>query len=274
MSKKLIIPLLLAVAPIFFSCGPSKKMKAAQSQIEDLTAKNTQLQKQVTDLQVQVGTLTNQNTSVTNAYASYRTQCEQDRQKLQRVSAALREQYDRMQAIKDKINAALADMQSKGVEVYYDKGYVFVSLASDLLFKSGSAKLDSNGKKALASVADVLNSYPNMKLVVLGNTDSVQYKKGGTGNWNLSTERAVNVVKIFRDDYQVDPARMTAAGKGKYAPVADNGTPEGRAKNRRIDLILNPETWTNFGTVLINKAAGFFPPYPAVIEPCLFTEPA
>ena len=75
---------------------------------------------------------------------------------------------------------------------------------------------------------------------MLGNTDDKMFKKG-SDNWTLSTERANGVVRAFRDTYKIDPLRLTAAGKGKYNPIADNSTEEGRAKNRRTDIILNPD---------------------------------
>jgi chemotaxis protein MotB len=113
-------------------------------------------------------------------------------------------------------------------------------MEESLLYKSGSAKLGDNGKKALGSLASALNDYPNLKVVVLGHTDDKQMKKGGD-NLSLSTERANGVVRTLVQDYKVDPARLTAAGKGKYDPIADNTTEEGRAKNRRTEIVLNPD---------------------------------
>ena len=110
-----------------------------------------------------------------------------------------------------------------------------------LLYKSGSAVLGEEGKKALGNIASALNQYPDLKVVVMGNTDDQKFKNSNTDNLSLSTERANAVVRVLRDSYQVDPVRLTAAGKGKYAPVADNTSPEGRAKNRRTEIILRPD---------------------------------
>ena len=96
------------------------------------------------------------------------------------------------------------------------------------------------GKNALGSLASALNDYPNLKVIVMGHTDDV-HVKGKADNLSLSTERANGVLRILRDSYNVDPTRLTAAGQGKYNPVADNSTEEGRAKNRRTDIILNPD---------------------------------
>jgi chemotaxis protein MotB len=164
----------------------------------------------------------------------------QTKEKLADAHEILEEQYKIMQQIEDKINEALADFKDKGVEVYFRKGLVHVSMEDNLLYKSGSSRLDEKGKKALTNLAVVLNEYPNLKVIVLGNTDDVKFKNG-MDNWTLSTERANGVVRILRDVCKMDPLRLTAAGKGKYNPVADNATEEGRAKNRRTDIILNPD---------------------------------
>jgi chemotaxis protein MotB len=114
-------------------------------------------------------------------------------------------------------------------------------MQDELLFKPASAKLGKNGQDALAVLARVLNENPSLKIYVIGNTDSIKVTRGFTDNWSLSTERANSVVRVLRDQYQVTMDRVVSAGKGKYDPVADNTTAEGRAKNRRTDIILNPD---------------------------------
>ena len=110
-----------------------------------------------------------------------------------------------------------------------------------LLYKSGSAVLGEDGKTALENIAAALNEYPDLKVVVVGHTDDKKFKNSNSDNLSLSTERANSVVRVLRDSYHVDPTRLTAAGKGKYSPVADNTTEEGRAKNRRTEIILRPD---------------------------------
>ena len=86
----------------------------------------------------------------------------------------------------------------------------------------------------------MLNQYPKLEVIVVGNTDTT-HVKGVADNWSLSTERANNVVRILREKYTVDPGRLVAAGRGKFHPIADNSTKEGRAKNRRTEIVLNPD---------------------------------
>jgi chemotaxis protein MotB len=113
-------------------------------------------------------------------------------------------------------------------------------MKDNLLYKSGSAKLSEDGKKALGNLASVLSEMPKLKVIVVGNTDTM-HVKGVADNWSLSTERANGVVRALVKEYGIDPARLTAAGKGKFNPVADNSTEEGRAKNRRTEIVLNPD---------------------------------
>jgi chemotaxis protein MotB len=173
-------------------------------------------------------------------YASYKTKCEANEEKLIALREMLKDEADNLEKVREKIQEAMADFENRGVDIYTKDGLIYVSLAEELLYKSGSAKLGNSGKEALGTLASVLNDYPKLKVIVVGNTDTVRVK-GVADNWSLSTERANGVVRILAKDYSVDPSRLTAAGKGKFNPVADNTSAEGRAKNRRTDIILNPD---------------------------------
>lgn len=247
MKNRIIIPLAALALLILSSCGTGKKLEAAEAQVSQLKSQNADLtntvnslQQQVSDLKSNVASLTSNREAMVKQFNDYKANCEETEAKLSAVREVVDQQYATMQEVEKKIEAALANFESKGVEVYYRNGLVYVRMQDQLLYKSGSSALGKDGKAALASLASVLNDYPKLKVIVVGNTDSVQFRKGG-GNWHLSTERANGVVKTLRDDYSVDPSRLTAAGKSKYDPVADNSTPEGRARNRRTDIILNPD---------------------------------
>lgn len=241
MLQKLILSAAVSGALILSSCGTAKKLDAANAQIQDLQSTNSQLQTANADLQKQVDNLIAANKSVNAEYSKYRTTCEADKQKLQVARAILLDQAETLEQVTKKLEEGLADFNAKGVEVYEKDGYVYVSMEDNLLYKSGSSTLSADGKKALAPLASALADYPNLKVVVVGNTDDQKFKKGTMDNLSLSTERANGVVRTLVTDYNVDPLRLTSAGKGKFNPVADNSTPEGRAKNRRTDIILNPD---------------------------------
>jgi chemotaxis protein MotB len=176
---------------------------------------------------------------MSSEYASYKKQAETNAEKCKQVSATLDEFHKNVEELVKKIEDAETNFNNKGFEVYSKNGVVYVDMQDNLLYKSGSAKLSADGKDALGKLAGVLNDYPNLPVTVEGNTDSV-HVKGVADNWSLSTERANGVVRTLVKDGQVDPARLTAAGKGKFNPIADNSTDEGRSKNRRTEIILNP----------------------------------
>jgi len=239
--KRMINISAVLIATIFlFSCVGSKKYKSAVAQADQLKAQNAELTNQVNGLQKQVTDLTNSNKAAAAEFANYKAGCQDCQQKLAAVKMALAEQVNTMAEVMAKLQTALDNFKEKGVELYSRNGQIYVSMQDALLYKSGSAKLGDAGKEALGNLASVLNDYPKLKVIVVGNTDTV-HVKGVADNWSLSTERANGVVRILRDSYSVDPARLTAAGHGKYDPVADNTTADGRAKNRRTDIILNPD---------------------------------
>jgi len=121
-------------------------------------------------------------------------------------------------------------------------GKVYVSMQESLLFPSGSAVVNQKGKDALAKLAGVLNTNPDINVEVEGHTDNKPIKTAQyPDNWALSVGRATAIARILINDYTVTPARITASGRGEYDPVADNSTDGGRAQNRRTEIILEPK---------------------------------
>ncbi len=118
---------------------------------------------------------------------------------------------------------------------------VYVSLQESLLFPSGSAAVNPKGKEALGTLAQVLNLNPDINVSIEGHTDSIPMKGKFEDNWALSVGRATSIVRILTDTYKVDPLRVVASGRSKYEPVDTNETPEGRARNRRTEIILSPK---------------------------------
>jgi chemotaxis protein MotB len=239
MTQKLIIPCLLISSVILYSCGTGKKLEAANTQIQELQGANSDLTSKQKALQDQAANLAAANKSLTQEYSQYKAGCEATTQKLQAKEAAEKEDEKTLLEVEKKIEAALENFAGKGVEVYEKNDAVYVNMDEKLLYKSGSAVLGEEGKKALAALSSALNDYPDLGVVVVGHTDDQKFKSTNTDNLSLSTERANGVVRVLRDN-QVNPIRLTSAGKGKFDPVADNTTAEGRAKNRRTEIILKP----------------------------------
>jgi chemotaxis protein MotB len=146
-----------------------------------------------------------------------------------------------MQQLKDAVSNALANFEGNGLTVERKNGKVYVSMENKLLFNSGSWSVGNQGKKAVSQLADVLKKNPDIEVLIEGHTDNVPYQSNGAikDNWDLSTKRATAIVRILTNK-GVQPKRVTAAGRGEFFPVASNNTKEGRAKNRRIEIILAP----------------------------------
>jgi chemotaxis protein MotB len=240
MANKFYLSIGVALSFIIISCGTGKKLEAAEAKINEANAKNAQLNNNIDQLNAQVASLTQDKDHITSDFVRYRQQCEGISVKYKSANSILRQQETILKQIDEKLESALTDLEGRGLSVHYKRGLLFVSMEDDLLYKSGSSKLDQKGIDALAKIATVLNDYPDVKIIVVGNTDDMKFKNG-SDNWSLSTERANSVVRVLRDVYSTDPARMTSAGRGKFNPVEDNGTAEGRAKNRRTDIIFNPD---------------------------------
>jgi chemotaxis protein MotB len=137
---------------------------------------------------------------------------------------------------------ALLGFNSDELSVEIINGKVYVSMSDKLLFKSGSSAVEEKGKEALKLLAEVLNKNIDIDILVEGHTDNVPIKTSVyKDNWDLSVARATSIVRILAVDYKIAPTRMTASGKGEYFPKSDNETAEGRARNRRTEIILSPK---------------------------------
>ncbi|QDO93467.1 OmpA family protein [Formosa sediminum] len=148
-----------------------------------------------------------------------------------------------MHALKDAISRALTDFEGKGLTVEQRNGKVYISMENKLLFGSGSWAVGTEGRRAVNQLGTVLSENPDIAVLIEGHTDNVPYKGSGqlSGNWDLSTKRATAIVNILRENSAINPENLTAAGRGEFAPIASNSTAEGRAKNRRIEVILTPK---------------------------------
>lgn len=164
-------------------------------------------------------------------------------QRIDELEEVIAAQKKQMTDLKDKISAALTNFEGKGLEVYQKDGKVYVSMENKLLFSSGSWEVNERGAEAVAELAKVLAENPDINVLIEGHTDTDPYNGSGViqNNWDLSTKRATAVVQILLQNKQIHPKNITAAGRGEFAPVADNTTPEGKAKNRRIEVILTPK---------------------------------
>ena len=134
-------------------------------------------------------------------------------------------------------------MDDKDINIKVDKGVVYIDISDKMLFKSGSYEVSARAKDVLSKVAIVLKNQPGMEYLVEGHTDNVPYNGNAilNDNWDLSVKRATTIVKILQQQYGINPASLTAAGRGEYKPIADNSTAEGKLANRRTRIVILPQ---------------------------------
>lgn len=147
-----------------------------------------------------------------------------------------------LSGLRKRIADALVNFKSDELTVTQKDGKVYVSLSEKLLFKSGSAEVDPKGREAIGQLATVLKANSDIGVLVEGHTDSIPIASGRfKDNWELSTARATSIVRLLTVDHKLQPQSVTAAGRGEFVPVASNRDAEGRARNRRTEIILTPD---------------------------------
>jgi chemotaxis protein MotB len=152
-------------------------------------------------------------------------------------------QQEAMRTLKEKLSDALLNFEDKGLTVEARDGKVYVSMENKLLFQSGSWTVEDEGQRAIDGLGSVLADNPDIAVLIEGHTDNVPYSGKGPlkGNWDLSTKRATAIVNQLLENPNILPQNLTAAGRGQYLPIAPNSTREGRAANRRIEVVLSPQ---------------------------------
>ncbi|WP_400190799.1 OmpA family protein [Hymenobacter sp. B81] len=250
--------LALTVAP---GCVSQKKYTALQSQLGDVSKSRDQLQAEKTALEQekarteeelrqrlvsrsqQVRQL-NQSLSGAEEQNSQLSANLQDReQRLAELQRKLEEKDRAVQALRKRVADALLGFNAQDLQVNLKNGKVYVSLSEQLLFKSGSTKVDPKGQEALKKLAAALRGNQDVNVVVEGHTDNVPIARGTAGmrdNWDLSVLRATEITRILTES-GLGAAQVTASGRGETLPVAANTTPANKQLNRRTEIILTPK---------------------------------
>lgn len=218
------------------------KNQTIDALLKEARANNEDLKRQYASLQASLDKSISQNTQGNvnisklvdeiNASNKYIKQLVQAKSKSDSLNLVLATNLTR--------SLAPEDMDEVNVKVL--KGVVYISLADNMLFKSGSYKVNDRAKTTLSKIAKIIKDYKDYDVMVEGNTDPVPISRTNIrNNWDLSTLRASSIVQILQNDYGVDPSRLTAAGRGEFNPIADNSTEEGRQRNRRTEIIITPK---------------------------------
>jgi chemotaxis protein MotB len=230
------------------SCGTTKKLNEANKQIDslhfrvtELTAHNAEEKAGLSECNLHAMQLEDSSRSfhqnLTEAH-EVNTRLEQ---KLNEMDRVMDNQSVSLNEIRKKIAEGLHQMQDTGIIVKYMNGMIFVSVQDQFLFSSGSIKISKGARPALSVIAKILAEYMQVSAIIVGNTDSLPVSGKFTDNWSLSTERSNAIARLLIRDFKSDPARIVVAGKSQYHPVETNETVIGRSKNRRTDIIINPD---------------------------------
>lgn len=217
---------------------------------------NSSLKDKIADLNKQIDFLKENNTTAIKQLQDLSVissqQAESIKKSLDNIGAkdAYIQNLQESLARKDSLNmqlvmnlkGAIGNLNDQDINIKVDKDVVYIDISDKLLFKSGKYEVTDKAKLVLGKVAQVLKNQPDIEFMVEGHTDNVPYHSGVLlDNWDLSVKRATAVVRILQKQYGLDPAKMAAAGRSEYMPVAGNDTAEGRAANRRTRIVILPQ---------------------------------
>ena len=242
----------------------NRQLDACRGDKSVLEARVAEIQNKNEHLKDQVAQLNSTNAALLNNVSQMATLSKQEATNLEKSLEQIREQDLRIRRLQDaltkkdsvtlalvvSLKSSLGNLNDTDVTVNVEKSVVFISLSDKMLFQSGSTKLSARAKQVLEKVATVLNDKPEMEVLVEGHTDNVPISRDCIkDNWDLSAMRATTITRVLQNDYNVDPARITAGGRSEYVPLASNETPEGRSTNRRIRIVILPKLDQFFGMI-------------------------
>ena len=262
------------MAVLMTSCVSKKQFASLQTNYDNLKTEHASLQKDYNDAQVRIAEYTSdskslaarlsdeqaRNKELREAYSklqgSYQDNVQQGNVNISKLvdeinasNKFIKQLVDAKtksdslnQALTEKLTRSLTREESNDVDVQVLKGVVYISLADNMLYQSGSYEIGSRAGETLEKIAKIISDYKDYDVLIEGNTDNVPIsQKNIRNNWDLSALRASSVVQALQNQYGVDPKRLTAAGRGEYNPVATNTTEKGKQRNRRTQIIITPK---------------------------------
>lgn len=269
--KLLIFPAaLLTIVVLSQGCVSNKKYNDLQSSYNDLQTKSRDLNQKYQEGQQGLSSSTTRVKSLEDQIASYRSNVTALQAALDKCLTSSNQGNVNISKLVDEINASnkyiqhlvntknksdslnvvltnnltrsLSREEMKDVDVQVLKGVVYISLADNMLYKSGSYEISDQAGVTLSKIAKIIKDYSDYDVLIEGNTDAVPISMPNIrNNWDLSTLRASSVVQALQNTYGVAPKRLTAGGRGEYNPVASNDTEAGKSKNRRTQIIITPK---------------------------------
>ena len=265
---KIFVMAMMAVALMATSCASKKDLQNCQSENRELTANYEATKEKLAAAEASLAAAQEQLSSTKKDYAKLQnsldkslTNANQNNISIEKLVDQINEsnQYIRhlveVKSKSDSLNMVLTNNltrslsreEMKEVDVQVMKGVVYISLADNMLYQSGSYEVNSRAKETLSKIAKIIQDYKDYDVLIEGNTDNVPVSttsakmKNIRNNWDLSALRASSVVQYLQDNFGVSPKRMTAGGRGEYNPVTTNDTEVGKMRNRRTQIIITPK---------------------------------
>ena len=262
--KKSVLVMMTAVSTLLISsCASKKDLVACQEENKALQANYTDTKEKlaastarVTSLEQQLAQLEKANKTLQRSLDKSLTNANQNNVSIEKLVDQINEsnRYIRhlveVKSKSDSLNMVLTNNltrslskeELKEVDVQVLKGVVYISLADNMLYKSGSYEINDRASETLSKIAKIIKDYKDYDVLIEGNTDDVPIKRENIrNNWDLSCLRASSVVQALQNDYGVDPKRLTAGGRGEYNPLQPNTTEAGKQRNRRTQIIITPK---------------------------------
>ena len=263
MKKQVFVFALAAGCLLMTSCASKKELVNCQNENKELTNNYQSTKEQLAASQTRVASLEEQLTQSKKANAALQrsldkslTNANQNNVSIEKLVDQINEsnQYIRhlvdVKSKSDSLNLVLTNNltrslskeELKEVDVQVLKGVVYISLADNMLYKSGSYEINDRAEETLSKIAKIIMDYKDYDVLIEGNTDNVPISRENIrNNWDLSCLRASSVVQYLQTKYGVDPKRLTAGGRGEYNPIATNSTEVGKQRNRRTQIIITPK---------------------------------
>ena len=222
--------------------GCNSDVRNLKTQLENANNVNNQLRSDLTDVKNALAKSMDQNSQGNVNISKLVDEINASNKYIKQLVDAKSKSDSLNIALTNKLTRSLNTDELRDVDVKVLKGVVYISLSDQMLFKSGSYEVSAQAKQTLEKIAKILKDFKDFDVLVEGNTDNVPISKTNIrNNWDLSALRASSVVQVLQNDFDINPARLSAAGRGEYNPVTDNDTEVGKQRNRRTEIIITPK---------------------------------
>ena len=263
MKTNTIVIAMVGAAVLTTSCASKKELENCQLENKQLTTDYQQSKEQLAASQARVTSLEDQLLDQKRAYAKLQNSLDKSLTNASQNNVSIEKLVDQINesnkyirhlvevksksdslnmVLTNNLTRSLSKEELKEVDVQVLKGVVYISLADNMLYKSGSYEINDRAQETLSKIAKIITDYKDYDVLIEGNTDNVPISRENIrNNWDLSCLRASSVVQELQNRYGVDPKRLTAGGRGEYNPLAPNSTEVGKQRNRRTQIIITPK---------------------------------